>query len=212
MAEYSKEWIEKNKLNFPYDFSIEDVFQNLKEGKSKSVICEGFGITNVVDIDEECFVQKDGKIISFETLSGIRYEKKDNYWPLIWLFLIILGLWFLSWGLIIWLIPAVSGMTRGTFGDMFGSVNSLFSGLALGGIIFTIFLQKKELKLQRKELRETRNEFSMQNDTLKKQRFENTFFQMISLHHEIIDKFITETIKFEDKKKRDLNLTLKEKC
>ena len=47
---------------------------------------------------------------------------------------------------------------RGTFGDMFGAVNSLFSGLAFAGIIYAIFLQRKELELQRKELVLTREE------------------------------------------------------
>lgn len=77
--------------------------------------------------------------------------------------------------------------TRGTFGDSFGAINSLFSGLALGGIIYTIFLQKKELSLQRKELKNTRKEFTIQNKTLRLQRFENTFFNLLSLHHQIVD-------------------------
>ncbi len=51
-----------------------------------------------------------------------------------------------------------SYVERGTFGDMFGAVNSLFSGLALAGIILTILLQRKELALQRQELRDTREE------------------------------------------------------
>lgn len=76
---------------------------------------------------------------------------------------------------------------RGTFGDMFGNINALFSGLALAGIIFTILLQRQELKLQRMELKETRKEFQIQNRTLKLQRFENTFFQMISIHHQIVN-------------------------
>ena len=33
---------------------------------------------------------------------------------------------------------------RGTFGDMFGSVNALFSGLAFAGVICAILLQMKE--------------------------------------------------------------------
>jgi hypothetical protein len=44
----------------------------------------------------------------------------------------------------------------GTFGDSFGAINALFSGLAFAGIIYTIMLQKKELALQRKELADTR--------------------------------------------------------
>lgn len=36
---------------------------------------------------------------------------------------------------------------RGTFGDMFGHVNSLFSGLAFVGIVYTIFLQVQAIKV-----------------------------------------------------------------
>lgn len=82
------------------------------------------------------------------------------------------------------------GNNRGTFGDMFGAVNALFSGLAFAGIIYTIILQSKELKLQRDEIRETRKEFKQQNETLSQQRFENTFFNMMSQHNEIISLFV----------------------
>ena len=49
---------------------------------------------------------------------------------------------------------------RGTFGDMFGAVNTLFSGFAFAGVIYAIFLQGKELELQREELSMTRNELA----------------------------------------------------
>jgi hypothetical protein len=70
---------------------------------------------------------------------------------------------------------------------MFGSVNALFSGLALAGIILTILLQRKELKLQREELKDTRAEFEKQNETLKLQRFENTFFNLLNQQHQIVN-------------------------
>lgn len=87
--------------------------------------------------------------------------------------------------------------TRGTFGDQFGAVNALFSGLAFAGLIYTIILQRRDLaiqrrdlQLQRKELELTRGElqnqteqYTIQNKTLAVQRFENTFFQMLTLHH-----------------------------
>ena len=53
---------------------------------------------------------------------------------------------------------------RGTFGDSFGSINSLFSALAFAGIIYTIILQHNELKLQRQELEQTRNELKRSAD------------------------------------------------
>lgn len=58
---------------------------------------------------------------------------------------------------------AISGLfddweKRGQFGDLFGAVNALFSGLAFAGVIVTILLQREELRLQRLELSQTRAE------------------------------------------------------
>ena len=48
----------------------------------------------------------------------------------------------------------------GVFGDSFGGINSLFSGLAFAGIIITILIQSEELKLQREMLEEQKNEMN----------------------------------------------------
>ena len=90
---------------------------------------------------------------------------------------------------------------RGTFGDQFGAVNALFSGLAFAGLIYTIILQRHDLKLQRrdlklqreelaltrKEMEEQTAEFEKQNETLRIQRFENTFFNMLSQFQEVVN-------------------------
>ena len=90
---------------------------------------------------------------------------------------------------------------RGAFGDKFGAVNALFSGLAFAGLIVTLLYQKEELKLQREELAETRKElnaqrieFHEQNRTLRRQRFENTFFNMLSLQQEIVANLSYEKV------------------
>lgn len=54
---------------------------------------------------------------------------------------------------------------RGTIGDSFGALNSLFSGLAFAGVIMTIIMQKNELTLQRDEMIETRKEFETNRTT-----------------------------------------------
>ncbi len=83
----------------------------------------------------------------------------------------------------------------GLFGDQFGAVNALFSGLAFAGLIYTILLQKEELKAQREELRYTRDEIEgqklelrQQNETLTLQRFETSFFNMLSQHNEMVSR------------------------
>ena len=104
---------------------------------------------------------------------------------------IVFILWLLSWVLIDLCISNTTN--RGTFGDKFGAINALFSGLAFAGLIVTLLFQKEELKLQREELAHTREElkgqreeFEEQNKTMKRQRFENTFFNMLSLQQEIV--------------------------
>jgi hypothetical protein len=58
---------------------------------------------------------------------------------------------------------------RGQFGDMFGAINSLFSGLAFAFLIYTALLQKKELELQREALTGQKTELANQVEQLSKQ-------------------------------------------
>lgn len=99
-----------------------------------------------------------------------------------------------AWIANIFLLPSFikDASVRGSFGDSFGAINALFSGLAFVGVIVAILLQKEELEAQRNELEETRKEFQEQNKTLKQQRFENTFFSMLSLHNDIVNSLIVK--------------------
>jgi hypothetical protein len=47
--------------------------------------------------------------------------------------------------------------------------------------------QIKEFELQREELSETRKVFTIQTKTLKIQQFESTFFNLLNLHHQIVN-------------------------
>lgn len=102
---------------------------------------------------------------------------------------------------------------------MFGAVNALFSGLAFVGLIITLVQQKEELKLQREELAQTRDEmvnqrqemenqrkeFEEQNKSIRYQRFENSFFNMLTsfrdlrqtLHFKAVDGAETYVIEVE---------------
>ena len=71
---------------------------------------------------------------------------------------------------------------RGQFGDTFGSVNALFSGLAFAGIIYTISLQRKDLTLQRIEMQETRKEFSIN-------RITNIIYNQLQRYEDAVMKF-----------------------
>ena len=126
-------------------------------------------------------------------------SKKVRWSPWLLLFPGVIILWGLFWALSSWMYPEIE--CRGQFGDSFGAVNALFAGLAFAGVIYAIILQKKELELQRdelglqrRELEDTRTEIrgqkeqlQAQNQTLQKQNFENSFFQLLGQHSEIVN-------------------------
>lgn len=113
-------------------------------------------------------------------------------------FAIVIGLW-------IWIPGYLSNSIqelpeRGAFGDTYGTVNALFTGLALVALITVIILQikglglqtkelglqtkelslqKEEMQLAKKELELTREEIKKQGETFELQRFESTFFQLL---------------------------------
>lgn len=131
-----------------------------------------------------------------ETLLKFYYENTGFAWIII--FLIVLSI-------VNIILPFCIGNTAtttkypyeffGIIGDSSGLLGTILSGLAFLLLIYTATLQKNELSLQRKELEATRTElkdqkkeFQIQNQTLKRQQFENTFFKLFSLFMEIKDK------------------------
>jgi len=113
-------------------------------------------------------------------------SKPSAFW-LIGLWLVIIFVWA---GSGFWLSEKPE---RGTFGDMFGAINALFSGLAFATLIYTTWLQREELALQREELASTREELAGQKEQLEQQsgtfelqRFESTFFSLLEAHRQIV--------------------------
>lgn len=72
-----------------------------------------------------------------------------------------------------WPIEVYSIEKAGMFGDSFGFLTSVFSGLAFAGVIWTVLSQREELDITRREL--------------KVQGFDNAYFQMLRLHNQIVD-------------------------
>lgn len=123
-----------------------------------------------------------------------KLRNKKNKAILIWAPICICSLWVFSWMLIDLWYKHGTGDSVGTFGDKFGAINALFSGLAFAGLIMTLVLQKEELEAQREELKQTREElegqkkeFEIQNKTLKQQQFSTTFFQLLNAVQKNID-------------------------
>jgi hypothetical protein len=111
-----------------------------------------------------------------------------------------------AWTLVknLWLLPVigmflVDGLKLdfnqlGPFGDFIaGTMVPVLTFASFLMVVTTLRIQREQLEMQSKELRNsieemktTRKEFEEQNKTLSVQRFENTFFQMVNLHNQIV--------------------------
>ena len=103
---------------------------------------------------------------------------KIRWWP----FWLILSFAVIFWFALVieWFPGWIDESKRGAFGDSFGVVNALFSGLAFAGVIFAILLQKKELELQRVAIKGEKEAFQKHN-------FESSFFQLLTIHNDIVN-------------------------
>ncbi|WP_367237444.1 hypothetical protein VXM67_00900 [Pseudomonas sp. Rh2] len=71
--------------------------------------------------------------------------------------------------------------TRGQFGDSFGVLNSLFSGLGFGGLIITLLYQQKQISHQEKEST-IRRQFD------ETQHYEGIFYKLLSIYSKTLDE------------------------
>ena len=92
------------------------------------------------------------------------------------LFSVVIGITFLYGGLILWLnwpIRDFSMSRSGVFGESFGVINTIFSGLAFAGLILTIHLQRSEL--------------AESKETFRKERFEDSFYRLLGYYRQNLD-------------------------
>lgn len=128
-----------------------------------------------------------------------------------WIVLLVAVLTAALWAANLWIGLYYNGIgtvigDRGTFGDVFGAVNSVFTGLAFVGVIYSIAMQREELAIARSEMAQTKLILSEQQQNLRdqnfatrKQVFEATFFKML-------DRFValTESIDIQGDEKQYL--------
>lgn len=104
-----------------------------------------------------------------------------------WYFIIFVIVVIAIWCLNLFLLKGMGSQDRGTFGDMFGVANSIFSGLAFSGVAYSIILQRHEIFEQKVQIKSAMQDAEETKRIQEQQRFENTFFELIRLHHVIVN-------------------------
>jgi len=92
----------------------------------------------------------------------------------------------------------------GTFGDfMGGTLNPLFAFLSLLALLKTLQIQSQELRATRKEMNTSSTALGEQSKSIKLQNFENTFFNMVNLHNDIL-----KSLYLDKKSKKEIKTTI----
>lgn len=115
-----------------------------------------------------------------------RQERRSLFSKSIWMysaiFFLISLLWF-TWPKILQLLLKNSKLQdKALYGDMYGALNTLFSGMAFAGILVTIILQGQQIRDAKLQAQE-------QQKIAHKDRFESSFFQLINTFNQVIDSF-----------------------
>ena len=130
---------------------------------------------------------------------------KEN-WLLLFLAAVIAAAAVSSWKLVNYIqcqfgsfFPkAVSRDEWGMLGDLFGGIlNPFFALLGLVMLLVTLFQNQRELSLSRKEFEESAEALKSQAETLEKQRFEDTFFSLLSQHNIALNNITKERIDYD---------------
>lgn len=83
------------------------------------------------------------------------HEKRTNFLSVFIYTCIAILIVTLLYGIVVSQMTLGDSNERGTFGDMFGGINAVFSGFAFAGVIVTILMQMRELELTRNELKKS---------------------------------------------------------
>lgn len=119
-------------------------------------------------------------VFIFSLLVWYACSKRDGsgYLNVLLVLIGVLGIYGGFAGMLLWNVPFFQfgdSLREGTFGDSFGTLNALFSGLAFSGVIITVLLQRKDLK-------EARAQAS-------NQQIESQFYNLLAQQQEVVRGF-----------------------
>jgi hypothetical protein len=162
---------------------------------ARKVLCGLFGLVKWIGKGFGCVMYKVN-----DWITGLLDTSDDNageklrplfHWALGITILFLL----VDIGLVVWSLKYQKEFGGfGQFGDFFGGlVNPILTFLTFMGLLITIVLQQKELKLTREELKISSQALREQAETQEMQRFENTFFSLLEHHNLMLRSYLEKS-------------------
>lgn len=84
-----------------------------------------------------------------------------------------------------WYTGASAISEMGQYGDVYGGLNTLFTGLAFVGLIITIIQQRQEMQETRDEFKEQTKQFEIQSNIMSKQVLDSSMFEYLQYMRDI---------------------------
>lgn len=155
-------------------FKVEPIYELVPESALLS--------KSIADLDVIDYIYFLGCLL-FVVFAVFRIIKKVNerlvsFWRIILILSAVFAVYGLFFIFLIWGVPigGIPDKVRdGTFGDSFGTLNALFSGLAFSGVLITLLMQRIDLGEARQQSA--------------KQQAESQFYNILNLQQQVIQGF-----------------------
>lgn len=108
-------------------------------------------------------------------LSSVAKNRLANYGGISIALLLVVALYGGYLSMLLWGVPVIQiadAMRKGEFGDSFGTLNTLFSGLAFSGVLITLLLQRKDIDDNREQVL--------------RQQVESQFYSLLALQQAVV--------------------------
>ncbi|MDR8394446.1 hypothetical protein NC796_25090 [Aliifodinibius sp. S!AR15-10] len=113
----------------------------------------------------------------------MKKDQSESIAPFIWILIVVVLIQ--VFGAITIIYSFDSWGTRGSFGDMFGVLSSIFTGLAFAAVIYSLYLQRKDLKITQEELKQSVKAQNEQAESLRETALLNALTTLVSSYTEL---------------------------
>ena len=120
------------------------------------------------------------------------FDVKKILWAIlavVILAVVILLFWTTVFNFLVHIFPFKDIAKLGEYGDSFGALTAIFTAAAFFVLCWTLIAQQEELRLQREEMKKSRETFDGQKKVMALQLFETTLFNLLQHHHQILSSY-----------------------
>lgn len=167
-----------------FDINVDDLgYKNLMgSSRVEELLVNTSGLTSFSDVNLICYFVLWFVVFVFGYALFVQAssfgERAGSYCRVALVLVAVLFIYANYLVMLLWSVPFIEipeNMREGVFGDSFGTLNALFTGLAFSGVLITLLFQRKDLS-------ETREQIA-------NQQIESQFYSLLTQQQEVVRNF-----------------------